>query len=71
LNTHPSIAKQWDYDRNSPLRPENFTFGSAKIMWWLCHRGHSYESAINRKTSYKNICPYCKEKKTLNYDLFK
>ena len=71
LSTHPSIAMQWDYDKNYPLRPENFSFGSSKKMWWICPYGHSYESTITRKTTYKNLCPYCLGKKTLNLDLFK
>ena len=71
LSSYPDLVKEWHPTKNGDLKPENLTCGSHKKVWWLCHRVHSYESAINRKTSYKNICPYCKEKRTLNYDLFK
>jgi hypothetical protein len=70
LSTHPSIATQWDYDKNYPLRPENFSFGSGKKMWWICSNHHSYEATLNHRTS-GNGCPFCSGKKTLNYDLFK
>ena len=70
LSTHPSIATQWDYNKNYPLRPENFSFGSGKKMWWICPNGHSYEATLNHRTN-GNGCPYCSGKKTLNYDLFK
>lgn len=70
LSTHPSIATQWDYDKNYPLRPENFSFGSGKKMWWICPNGHSYEATLNHRTS-GNGCPFCSGRKTLNYDLFK
>ena len=70
LSTHPLIAKQWDYDKNYPLKPENFSFGSGKKMWWICPNRHSYEATLNHRTS-NNGCPYCSGRKTLNYDLFK
>ena len=70
LSTHPSIATQWDYDKNYPLRPENFSFGSGKKMWWNCSNGHSYEATLNHRTS-GNGCPFCSGRKTLNYDLFR
>ena len=40
LNTHPEISKEWDYDKNYPLRPENFSHGSHYDAWWLCSQGH-------------------------------
>jgi hypothetical protein len=64
-----STTIQWDYDKNYPLRPENFSFGSGKKMWRICPNGHSYEATLNHRTS-GNGCPYYSGKKTLNYDLF-
>ena len=71
LNTHPSIAKQWDYEKNAPLKPENFSHGANHKVWWLCSRNHSYESSINDRVRIIIKCPFCLGKKTLNYDLFK
>ena len=72
LKTHPLIAKEWDYEKNYPLKPENFSHGSVNKSWWLCPKGHSYDATINNKTGKKPTgCPYCSGKKTLNLDLFK
>jgi len=72
LKTHPLIADEWDYDKNHPLRPENFSHGSHTKVWWLCSKDHSYEVIIGERTSVNSGgCPYCSGRKTLNYDLFK
>jgi len=60
LKTHPLISSEWDYDKNQPLKPENFSYGSAVKIWWLCPKKHSYESAIkSRAGSQTRGCPYC------------
>jgi len=71
LKRHPLISSEWDYDKNYPLRPENFSYGSGNKMWWLCSKGHSYESVISGRTYRNRGCPYCAGQKTLNYDLWK
>jgi len=71
LTSHPKIAKQWDYEKNYPLRPENFSYGSVHQAWWVCSNGHSFKSIIYNRIRTKLVCPYCSGKKTLNYDLFK
>ncbi|MDC1535592.1 zinc-ribbon domain-containing protein [Candidatus Thioglobus sp.] len=71
LSSIPHLVKEWDYDKNYPLTPENFSYGSGKMIWWLCPKGHSYERAPNTRTSHGTGCPFCSGKKTLNHDLFK
>ena len=71
LKTHPELSIEWDYDKNYPLRPENFSYGSGNNLWWLCPKGHSYERSLNTRTSHGTGCPYCSGRKTLNFDLFK
>jgi very-short-patch-repair endonuclease len=73
LKTHPLLNEEWDYEKNYPLRPENFSYGSHQKIWWLCPESHSYSSVIKERTNKNKPtgCPYCAGKKTLNYDLFK
>ena len=73
LATHPELCKEWDYDKNYPLRPENFSYGSHQHVWWICSKGHSNKSIIQGRARKKKPlgCPYCSGRKTLNYDLFK
>lgn len=33
--THPELAKEWHYEKNGSLRPEDVTAGSNKKVWWL------------------------------------
>jgi len=60
LKTHPLISSEWDYKKNYPLRPENFSYGSSNKVWWSCPKGHAYESRIShRSEGPKSGCPYC------------
>ena len=65
LKRHPIISSEWDYDKNYPLRPENFSYGSKNKSWWLCPNGHSYKAAIGERTnkSRPTGCPYCSGRK--------
>jgi len=58
---NPKLAREWDYEKNASLRPEDFTGGSNKKVWWLCKYGHSWRATIcSRK---KTGCPVCAGKK--------
>lgn len=71
LKTHPKISIEWDYEKNHPLRPENFSHGAHYYAWWKCSSGFSYNKRIDQRVRTRVSCPHCLGKKTLNYDLFK
>ncbi len=53
--THPDIAKEWHPTKNGELKPEIFTFGSNKKVWWICHIcGFEFEAMISSRTGRKN-----------------
>lgn len=56
----PEMSKEWDYSKNFPLTPANFSFGAAKKVWWKCAAGHEWESSINSRTNGNLGCPTCK-----------
>lgn len=59
LVDNPQLSKQWSYDKNNGLKPEDFVPGSLKKVWWICSRGHEYEASIyNRNKKYQG-CPKC------------
>ena len=61
--THPHIAKQWHPTKNGNLKSIDVTYGSPKKVWWICEKGHEWESTIaNRR---KCGCPYCSNQKIL------
>jgi len=71
LNSYPHLVKEWHPTKNGDLTPDKVTSGSHKKVWWLCPKGHNYESLPYSRTS-KNPrgCPYCSGNKSLNTDLF-
>jgi len=67
LETHPELSEEWDYEKNYPLRPENFSYGSHQKVWWLCPLGHSNKSVIQGRTGKKaRGCSYCSGRKKLS-----
>ncbi|MBP3296934.1 MAG: zinc-ribbon domain-containing protein, partial [Lachnospiraceae bacterium] len=61
----PAIANEWDYIKNAKLTPRSISGGSNKKVWWICPKGHSYESQINSRTKQGTGCPYCAKKDCL------
>ena len=57
----PDIASQWDIEKNGDLRPEMFTKGSEKRVWWRCECGNEWETSIKNRTQGRG-CPKCAEK---------
>ena len=56
----PKIASEWHPTKNGDFKPEEFTCGGHKKVWWLCPKGHEYDSVISSRTSKgKRGCPYC------------
>ena len=62
---YPEIAKEWDYEKNSPLTPSDVTVGSNKKMWWICPKGHSYSTIPWNRIKKGSGCTICIGKKVL------
>ena len=62
---NPELAKEWHPIKNGVLRPEMFTIGSQKRVWWLGPCGHEWDMDINSRRSQKQGCPYCAGKRVL------
>lgn len=61
----PDIAKQWDYDKNIGIYPNNVLKSSAKKVWWICDLGHEWQMEVRYRTQRKLNCPYCSGQKVL------
>jgi len=55
---YPELAKEWDYKKNYPLRPEDVSPYSDKKVWWIDKKGHSYDMVVRFRSRGQN-CPYC------------
>lgn len=65
LERYPNICMEWDYSKNK-IQPNEITPASHQKVWWLCKKGHSYQSSVSHRTSERPTgCPYCANKKVL------
>ena len=55
----PSIAKEWNFVKNNPLKPEMFSSGSEHRVHWICNEGHEWITSIKNRTRNNSICPNC------------
>ena len=63
LSSFPNLLKEWDYERNVGLDPNNITHGSGLTVYWICSKcGHSWVAKINNRTNGKG-CPVCCNRK--------
>jgi DNA-directed RNA polymerase subunit RPC12/RpoP len=58
--TNPEMAATFDFERNSPITPDQIMAGTAKSFWWKCDQGHSWKAASNSRF-YGRGCPTCAE----------
>ena len=58
---HSELIKEWDHKKNKELlnlTPYDVTFGSHTKVWWICNKGHEWESQIHNRTGkHKTGCP--------------
>lgn len=54
----PQLVKEWDYERNGELGPEDILPYTNQKVWWKCENGHHWKSIVNSRQ--KGVgCPYC------------
>lgn len=56
----PELLAEWDYKKNNKLGidPTKIGVGFRPKVWWICPKGHSYDSVIHPRTTGCG-CPYC------------
>ena len=54
---------KWDYDKND-INPLQTKCKSNKKLWFICDKGHSFETRVSDIFILKK-CPYCANKKVL------
>lgn len=55
---NPEISKEWNYQRNGSVTPNDVTLMSNKKVWWLCEKGHEWRDKICSRVS-GNRCSVC------------
>lgn len=55
----PDLIREWDYDKNTKINPEEvFELSNFKV-WWKCSRNHSFFQVISKRSNRGTGCPYC------------
>ncbi len=65
---YPNVAKEWNYDKNGRLKPEQVYASSHDIVWWRCSICNNvWQDLVYHRTGrYKYGCPYCSNKKVIS-----
>ncbi len=59
---YPEIAFEWHPSKNGDVTPVDVVAGNANKYWWLCKKGHEWETTCDSRVSGRG-CPYCASKK--------
>lgn len=59
----PSLAKEWNTERNKGLLASDVSSKSGLKVWWKCKNGHEWESSVSNRSQGGNNCPYCTHQK--------
>ena len=57
--TNPEMAAEWHPTKNGDLRPTMVSAYSTKRAWWMCEKGHEWETVIKSRSIRNTRCPYC------------
>ena len=55
---NPTLAREWNYEKNDGLTPNDVTPNSDKIVWWMCSKGHEWQATIGSRNKGHG-CPSC------------
>ena len=55
---YPELMKEWNYSKNT-INPEDVSYGSDYKVWWICPKGHEWQTNIYFRTHNKYGCPIC------------
>lgn len=57
LSQRPSLAEEWDYDKNE-ISPDEISVFSSQKIWWKCKEGHSWKAQVSNRANGAG-CPKC------------
>ena len=62
-STNPTVANEWNYEKNKGLLPTMISSGSNKKVWWKCSLGHEWQAVVVERAIRGTECPYCANQK--------
>lgn len=61
--THPYLKSEVHLSNQNIL--ETLSFGSSKIIEWVCSEGHTWKASISSRTTKGSGCPFCAGQRVL------
>ena len=58
----PDLIKEWDFEKNLGVLPQDLAVKSGKKVWWKCSEGHEWQAVVYSRTSGRG-CPQCSKSK--------
>lgn len=58
-DTHPTLATEFDRERNGELDPSQVLSGSGRAVWWRCQSGHVWSASPATRTRGGSGCSVC------------
>ena len=55
---NPSLANEWNCDKNLGLKPSEIMPKSGKKVWWKCNKGHEWQATVYDRNAGAG-CPFC------------
>ena len=60
------LLKEWDYEKNISISPEDVTAHSSRKVWWKCITcGNEWKASIDHRSRGRG-CPKCARERTIN-----
>ncbi|MCR5146754.1 MAG: hypothetical protein K6B70_05375 [Clostridia bacterium] len=64
ITTNPSLAKEWNYKKNT-IKPDEVMKFTKRKVWWVCSKGHEWQADIGARSAGSG-CPVCSGRQTLS-----
>ena len=55
---NPDLLSEWNFSKNTDIKPTDVTAGSTRAVWWKCEHGHEWAASIQSRVKGAG-CPYC------------
>lgn len=46
----PDLCKEWNYEKNGDLLPQNISYMSNKKVWWRCSENHEWMAVVSSRS---------------------
>ncbi len=57
------LLRQWDAEKNAPLTPHGVGSTNRARVWWVCEKGHAWQTQIASRARGNSGCPICMKEK--------